>query len=203
MKDYKIKEHEHRRKRVYRIATKTLFQKGYDKTTIRDIAKATGMTTAGLYYYFKSKEDLLFQILNNHMDDVLAGLEKIPLTTSPSELIKRYICYQVNGYCNDKYRFKLLLNDDDCLTGDWYKQIKDKQRKSLSYWRTALEKYCQEKGLSTAHIAIDAHCLMGMCNWIYRWYDPKGEISPEALSLKIYEMFLLGLGNKGKLSSIE
>ncbi|WP_300463251.1 TetR/AcrR family transcriptional regulator [Desulfobacula sp.] len=203
MKEYKIKEHEHRRNRVYRIATKTLFQKGYDKTTIRDIAKATEMTTAGLYYYFKSKEDLLFQILNNHMDDVLAGLEKIPLDTSPSELIKRYIYYQVSGYCNDRYRFKLLLNDDDCLTGDWYKQIKKKQRKSLSYWRNALERYCQEKGLSTDHIAIDAHCLMGMCNWIYRWYDPKGEISPEALSLKIYETFLLGLGNKGKLSSME
>jgi len=78
MKDYKKKEKFRRKNRIYNVATKTLYLKGYDKTTIRDIAKATEMTTAGLYYYFKSKEELLFQILNEHMDDMINGIEKIP-----------------------------------------------------------------------------------------------------------------------------
>jgi AcrR family transcriptional regulator len=198
MKEYKLKEKERRKNRVYQVATKTLYQNGYDRTSIRDIAKATDMTTAGLYYYFKSKEDLLFQILNSHMDDMINGIEKIPVDdVSSIDLIKAYIQYQVGTYCNDKYRTKLILNDDDCLTGDWYNQIKDKQRQYLGYWRNALDRYLKDEGLDNGNIAIDAHCLVGMCAWIYRWYDPKGEIDPETLASRIFETFLFGVSKKG------
>jgi AcrR family transcriptional regulator len=201
MKEYKRKEKERRKKRVYQVATKILWQKGYERTTIRDIAKATDMTTAGLYYYFKSKEELLFQILKGHIDDMIAGIERISVASVPPlELIKAYVQYQVNSYCTDPYRTKLILNDDDCLTGAWYDQIKDKQRQYLSFWRNALENYCRDEELPTDHVAVDAHCLVGMCVWIYRWYDPTGIIDPETLAMKIFETFIFGLSNKGKRS---
>jgi hypothetical protein len=59
-----------------------------------------------------------------------------------------------------------------------------------------LEKYCRQEGLPTNAIAVEAHCLVGMCAWIYRWYDPKGALEPEDLSTKIFNTFLYGLGNK-------
>ncbi len=199
MKEYKIKEKERRKNRVYKVATKSLYQNGYDRTSIRDIAKATDMTTAGLYYYFKSKEELLYQILKGHMEDMISGIEKIQIDTlTPLELIKAYIRYQVGTYCTDKYRTKLILNDDDCLTGDWYKQIKDQQRSYLEYWRSALDRYLQQEDLDRKDIAIDAHCLVGMCAWIYRWYDPRGEVDPETLASKIFELFVFGISQKGK-----
>jgi AcrR family transcriptional regulator len=202
MKEYKLKEKERRKNRVYKAAAKTLYRKGYDRTSIRDIAKATDMTTAGLYYYFKSKEELLFQILNNHMDDMIIGIGKIPVDeTNPLDLIKSYIQYQIGTYCTDKYRTKLILNDDDCLTGDWYNQIKDKQRQYLGYWRNALGIYFKAEGFDSKDIAIDAHCLVGMCAWIYRWYDPKGEVDPETLATKIFETYIFGISNKEKAST--
>lgn len=201
MKDYKIKEKNRRKNRIYTVATKTLWQKGYDKTSIRDIAKATDMTPAGLYYYFKSKEELLFQILKDHMEDMISGIKQIPVeSTDPLELIKTYIQYQIDTYCTDKYRTKLILNDDDCLTGEWYELIKNQQRIYLDFWRKALENYCGQEGLSTKDIAIDAHCLVGMCVWLYRWYDPEGKVTPEILSKKIFETFIFGISNKGKYS---
>jgi AcrR family transcriptional regulator len=198
MKEYKIKEKEHRKNRVYSVATETLWQKGYDKTTIRDIARATDMTTAGLYYYFRSKEELLFQILDSHMDDLIAGITEIPTDTDPLTVIRRYIRYQVGIYCGDRYRSKLILNDDACLAGEWYTIIKDKERQYLTFWRNAIRTYCEAEGLPTDNIAVDAHCLVGMCNWIYRWYDPKGEITPDALAQKLFEIFIFGLSSKGK-----
>ena len=199
MREYKIKEKERRKNRIYKVATETLWQKGYDRTTIRDIAEATDMTTAGLYYYFKSKEELLFQILNGHMDDLIEGIEKIPADTmAPLDLIKAYIQYQIKINCTDQCRTKLILNDDDCLKGDWYNQVKDKQRRYLDYWRNALERYFRQIGLDTKEIAIDAHCLVGMCTWIYRWYDPKGTVDPETLASKIFETFVFGISNRGK-----
>lgn len=199
MKDYKIKEKEKRQNRVYEVATKTLWQKGYDKTSIRDIAKAMDMTTAGLYYYFKSKEELLFQILKAHMDDMISGIEQIDVESAdPLELIETYIQYQVQTFCTDKYRTKLILNDDDCLTGEWYDKIKNQQRQYLTFWRKALENYCRKEGISADYMAIDAHCLVGMCAWVYRWYDPEGKVTPAILARKIFELFLFGLSNKGK-----
>ncbi|MFH1152948.1 MAG: TetR/AcrR family transcriptional regulator [Pseudomonadota bacterium] len=200
MKDYKIKEKEQRKNRVYSVATKTLWQKGYDKTTIRDIARTTDMTTAGLYYYFKSKEELLFQILDSHMDDLINGIIQIQVDPKePLGVIRQYVQYQVSVYCTDKYRSRLILNDDECLSGDWYEQIKDKQRKYLLFWRRALSQYCEKEGLPTDHTAIDAHCLIGMCNWIYRWYDPQGEVKPEDLASRIFETFIFGLSRKGSV----
>jgi len=200
MKAHKIKEKERRKNRVYEVATETLWKKGYDKTSIRDIAKATDMTTAGLYYYFKSKEELLFQILKAHMEDMISGIEQIPVeSTDPLELIKSYIQYQIHTYCRDKYRTKLILNDDDCLTGEWYDLIKNQQRQYLDFWRKALENYCRKEGQSIDYIAIDAHCLVGMCAWVYRWYDPDGEITPEILAKKIFQTFIFGLSNKKKI----
>jgi len=197
MKEHKIKERERRKNRVYTVATKTLWQKGYDKTSIRDIAKATDMTTAGLYYYFKSKEELLFQILKGHIDDMIDGIEKIPIDPEkPLDTIEAYIQLEVGTNCNDKYRKKLMLTDDQCLTGEWYDHIKTKQRQYLNFWRKALKTYCLQEGISTEDIAVDAHCLVGMCVWLYRWYDPKGKIKPEALASKIYETFIFGLSNK-------
>ena len=194
MKDYKIKEKERRKNRIYKVATKTLWQKGYDKTSIRDIAKATDMTTAGLYYYFKSKEELLFQILKGHMEDMISGIEQIPVESiDPLELIKLYIQYQIGTYCTDKYRTKLILSDDDCLTGEWYDLIKNQQRSYLDFWRRALESYCRKEKIPTENIAIDAHCLVGMCAWLYRWYDPNGQVTPEILGKKIFETFVFGL----------
>ncbi|MCF8039230.1 MAG: TetR/AcrR family transcriptional regulator, partial [Desulfohalobiaceae bacterium] len=132
MRGYKIKEKERRRNRVYTVAAKTLFQKGYARTSIRDIAKATDMTNAGLYYYFKSKEELLFQILNSHMDDMINGIEQIPMDNNPpQELIQAYIQYQINTFCRDRYRTTLILHDDCCLTGKCYELMKEKQRQYL------------------------------------------------------------------------
>lgn len=201
MKAYKLKEKERRKNRVYRVATETLWQRGYDRTSIRDIAKATDMTTAGLYYYFKSKEELLYQILKGHMDDMITGIQEIPADHQPPlDVIKAYIRYQIGTYCTDKYRTKLILSDDDCLTGEWYDKIKDRQRQYLKFWRDAIERYCSEQGLPTGDVAVDAHCLVGMCAWIYRWYDPEGRINPETLAAKIFETFMFGLSNKGKYS---
>jgi len=199
MKKYKLKEKKHRTERVYKTAAKTLYQKGFNKTSIRDIAKATDMTSAGLYYYFKNKEDLLFQILNSHLDDMINGIEKINIENkNPLDVIKAYIHYQVITYCSDKYRTKLMLNDDSCLKGSFYKKVKNKQRCYLEFWRKALNRYLIQQGLDNRNIASDAHSLLGMIFWIYRWYDPRGKIDPETLALNIFKTFMFGISSKGK-----
>ena len=83
---------------VYKTATKILCNLGYEKASIRNIAEAMGMTKAGLYYYFESKEELLYQILDSYMDDLLEGIQKTSgeRISDPLSFIHECIRFQVN-----------------------------------------------------------------------------------------------------------
>src|SRR2546426_12068005 len=55
---------------VYRTASQIILRKGYDATSINDIANALGMTKAGLYHYINGKKELLFDIMNLGLDEL-------------------------------------------------------------------------------------------------------------------------------------
>ncbi len=183
-----------RAQEIFGVACRLLCEMGYERASIRDLAEAVGMTKAGLYYYFKSKEELLFLILDSYMDDLLAGMEEITARiVDPEERLKAYIRFQVERYCEDTYRSKLIINDENCLSGEWFQTVKDKQRRYLSYWRATLERFGQMRGRPIDHLSAHVMLLIGMCNWIYQWYHPEGELRPPELADLIFRRFTLGL----------
>ena len=195
-KSYREKEKERRRAAIYKTATKILCNLGYEKASIRNIAEAMGMTKAGLYYYFESKEELLYQILDSYMDDLLTGIQEISERISdPLSFIQECIRFQVNLYCRDQYRSKLIIHDENCLSGQYYRALKEKQRSYLSFWKKGLEDYCKQNGIAAPHLSVDVHFLVGMCNWTYQWYDSKGEVKPDVLAKKILNIFFYGVKN--------
>ena len=192
-KTYREKKKEQRRATVYGTATRILCDMGYEKASIRNIAEAMGMTKAGLYYYFESKEELLYQILDSYMNDLLTGIQGISEKVSdPFSFIRECIRFQVNLYCRDKYRSKLMIHDENCLSGKYYQTLKEKQCTYLSYWRKGLGEFCEQEGLQMENLSLDVHFLVGMCNWIYQWYDEKGEVEPEALAERVFNIFFYG-----------
>ena len=70
-----------KRKEICRIATKLFVVKGFEKTTIRDIAKAGNMNSSALYYYFEDKEAILYEILMEIMNASLARMREIDQST--------------------------------------------------------------------------------------------------------------------------
>lgn len=199
MKHGRVKEGERKIDVIYNTAAKILCDMGYDKASLRDIAEAVGMTKAGLYYYFDSKEELLFKILDAFMEEILVGMQELHNQISdPAELLRAMIRLQINKYCEDRSRSRLVVHDENCLRGDRYDQLKEKQRATLSYWKSALAKLCVHQQLPVDHLAVDAHCLMGMCVWIQQWYDPTGEVNPDKLAERIFHNFLYGFLRKRK-----
>jgi AcrR family transcriptional regulator len=187
---------EKRSRQIFQVASRVLCEMGYDRASIRDLAEATGLTKAGLYYYFKSKEELLFIILDGYMDDLLAGVSRISgEIADPEARLRAFIHFQVNHYCQDVHRSKLIIHDENCLTGQWYQQVKDKQRNYLEFWKNALGEYAEAAGKSIPFPSANVMLITGMCNWIYQWYDPYGPLPPDALADLIFERFTIGLKN--------
>lgn len=187
-------ERQRRTQAIFDTAAQVLCEAGYDKASIRDIAQATGMTGAGLYYYFRSKEELLFIILDGYMDKLLQGMRELSQSLDdPQERLRAFIGFQVQTYCQDVARSKLIINDENCLHGQWCQIVKDKQKRYLAYWRETLEAYCWQLGLDPQFPSVDLMLLISMCNWIYQWYDPEGQLAPEGLAELIFRRFTKGL----------
>jgi AcrR family transcriptional regulator len=185
---------EKRAAEIYRVSAKVLCEMGYDRASIRDLARATGLTKAGLYYYFKSKEDLLFIILDGYMDKLLTGVEAISnREKDPEKRLQAFIGFQVDLYCKDVHRSKLIIHDENCLSGKRYQIVKDKQRAYLKYWKKTLAQYASALGLEIPELSAHVMLLTGMCNWIYQWYDPKGLLKPGDLAELIFTRFTKGL----------
>ena len=185
---------EQRAREIYRVSGRVLSELGYERASIRDLAEATNLTKAGLYYYFKSKEELLFIVLDGYMDRLLEGAAEISQSErDPEKRLRAFIRFQVDLYRKDVYRSKLIIHDENCLSGKWYDTVKDKQRRYVEYWKKALADFAEACGRQLDFLPANAMILIGMCNWIYQWYDPEGPLEPEALAELIFERFTRGL----------
>ncbi|MCB2186109.1 MAG: TetR/AcrR family transcriptional regulator [Deltaproteobacteria bacterium] len=182
-----------RAREIHLTASQVFCERGYERASLRDLAAATGLTKAGLYYYFQSKEELLFLILDGYMDELLAGVARIAAgVRDPEERLRAFISFQTNMYCRDVHRSKLIIHEENCLSGEWYATVKGKQKEYLGYWRDALAAWATERGREIPFLSAHVMLLTGMGNWIYQWYDPKGPLGPQALAELIFGIFTRG-----------
>ncbi len=173
-------------------------KRGYEKTSIRDIAAHLGMTNAGLYYYFKNKQQMLVDVMRRGMDEALSTMRKeLPRMKSGEERIRYIVRSQVTFYANNKSQTKAAIHEMGTrLDAKNTKTMDKKHQEYVSFIRQAIELVIQENPYITIKPAIATYCLLGMLNWLVDWYDPEGEVSPDEITSNITSIFLAGF--KGK-----
>jgi len=155
-------------------ASSALFaSKGYERATIRDVAQATGMSLAGLYYYFKGKEELLFLIQFRVFQSLCEKLrEIIKKETDPQaclhDMIKMHFDYFIR-HMND---LKVCSREIESLDGGFYQKVADKRKEYFDLTQSIFEKISNASGGSSADSRLAALYLFGTLNWIYQWYRP-------------------------------
>lgn len=184
-----------RMKKICRAAAKVFYKIGYLTANLDDIAAAVKMSKGGVYHYFKSKDEILFCVLDNYMDLVLENLEsQLELLPDGETKIAYIIKRHLELYANHKEESKTLLDDSNCLSAHYRKRIALKERKYLALIMSAIsECTLQREGYKKEEVTTLAFLLLGMCNWCYKWYDPKGHIHVSALSQIILTVFMKGI----------
>jgi TetR/AcrR family transcriptional regulator, cholesterol catabolism regulator len=176
-----------------------LFAKqGYEKTSIRDIASHLGMTNAGLYYYFKNKQQMLVDIMNHGLDDALSRMRReLPQMKTGDEKIDFIVRAQITFYAKNKSQTKASVHEmGTCLDVKHARAMDKKQQEYVGFIRQAVEQIIQENPYITINPAVATYSFLGMLNWLVHWYDPEGKVSPDELISNITHIFLMGL--KGK-----
>ena len=116
---------------ILKHAARVFYEKGYDRASIRDIAKQAEMSLAGLYYYFRSKEELLYLVQKQVFTYLLHEVrDKLESVSDPLEKLKVFIQNHLSYFIENIVEMKLLSHEYECLKGEYHAEIADLRRRT-------------------------------------------------------------------------
>ena len=185
---------EKKRQIIRDAATKLFVQKGFENTTTRDISSAAGISKSAPYYYFDSKEELLFQILDETITKGLNLIKEIEdsgisLKEKFNEIIGLYTKY----YTTDMNRLRLLANEQKSLSPEHQKILNNKQKEYVKVFVRILDSLKEQVRIVDFNTTVTAFAFFGMVHWIYRWYDLNGPVKLPELSKIFHHIFTKGI----------
>ena len=176
-------------KKILEVAIDLFAANGFKGTSIRDIAKSTGMTISGIYYYFGNKEGLLFAILEHATRQIVEELRRVAESDlDPLErfklLVKTHFSLLLDVYRNEA---KILFLDEEKLS----RLSKQFQIEILNIYREELRNLQSLGYVKYKNVTILAFNIFGVLNWHLRWHKPDGpmsidEINDEMLTFVLY-----------------
>jgi len=170
-------------------AAKTFAERGYHATSMRDLARASGFSLAGMYHYVEGKQALLFQIQDRCFGLVLEGARAATVAHSdPESRLRAFIQHHVTFFAGHMDEMKVLAHEEDELTGTMRAQVRRRKKEYVGL----LEELLTDVPGKHGDPRIAAYALFGMMNWIYTWYHPAGPTSPAALAEELASLFLDG-----------
>ncbi len=182
-------------------ATNVFYEKGYAAASMRDLSRASGVSLSGLYYYFESKEKLLYLIQKETFTTIVARLhERLEEVNDPAERIRIFILNHLEYFlCNQK-AMKVLSHEDDVLKNGFGSEIAAIKREYYRICMALLDEYKRTRGLEfSSRTAVLS--LFGMMNWIYTWYNPRVDADAKELAQEMGDIFLQGISSaSGKRS---
>jgi AcrR family transcriptional regulator len=177
-----------------RTAAQLFRDRGYDATSVSDVARALGMTKAGLYHHFESKEALLFEIMMYGLDRVRDDVI-IPARTirDPEERLRAMIVNHARIATRGQGAVAHLGDEIRALPPAGRRQIEQRMRVYFDLIRDTLRELKASGRLRTVDPTVATFSLLGMILWLPRWFRQGGRLDQEAVAHAIAEFALRGL----------
>jgi AcrR family transcriptional regulator len=180
--------------RILAHAANVFCDKGYAAASMRDLSRASGVSLSGLYYYFESKEELLYLIQKHTFNTIVDGLRRrLEEVTDPADRIRTFIFNHLEYFLANRRAMKVLSHEDDVLKNGFGSEVAAIKRDYYRICVDLLDNYKLARGLEfSSRTAVLS--LFGMMNWIYTWYNPRVDGDARGLATEMGDIFLQGIG---------
>jgi TetR/AcrR family transcriptional regulator, cholesterol catabolism regulator len=173
------RRYDRRQQRVVYQAAKVFARRGYDQTTMQELAASMDLATGALYHYFNGKEELLTAICDQLMEPLLEQATGMLGSGGDAEtqlraLVRLWVAHVV------EHRDHMLVFQQErhvIESGERWRKVRA-SRKAFERLAAAALEGAHPRG--DGHLALLA--LLGMVNHTAQWYRPRGELSPEAIA---------------------
>jgi TetR/AcrR family transcriptional regulator, cholesterol catabolism regulator len=197
-------------------ATEVFAEKGYEGASMRDLSRLSGISLAGLYYYFDSKEKLLYLIQKHTFTTIIDRLRgRLAASRDPEERIRIFVHNHVDYALARQKAMKVLSHEDDVLKDGHGAELAAIKREYYRICVGLVDDLAMARGLRPLgqHDAAEDGVAMrtavmglfGMMNWLYTWYKPRVDPDAEVIARQIGDIFLDGVRGEwsaGKRHSI-
>lgn len=181
-------------------ATEVFCKKGYEGASMRDLSRASGMSLAGLYYYFESKERLLFLIQKHTFTTIVERLKsRLAGVSDSEERIRIFILNHLEYFLSNQAAMKVLSHEADVLKNAFGAEVAAIKREYYRICLGLLEDLKRDRGLQVS-TRIAVLSLFGMMNWIYTWHKPRVDADAASIAREMGDIFLQGVmcGARGR-----
>jgi AcrR family transcriptional regulator len=187
------------RQTILEVAADLFVSKGFLGTSLQDIADAMAIGRTGLYYYFKSKDEIL-----------LALVEKITVFTdqqsaaalsrsdgSPPEILREMVRNHAQVMLDHAVPFRVVDRNEDDLPPAVRKVHEASKRSVLEHFAKVIERGMADGSFRAGDAKVAAFAIIGMCNWSAWWYRADGRLSADEIREQLAEMALNALHQPG------
>jgi AcrR family transcriptional regulator len=181
--------------RLAGIAAHVFAAKGFHQTSMRDLARETGMSLAGMYHYVRGKHELLFLIQERCFRAVLEGARgAIGPDGDATERLGRFIRHHVLFFTEHMPEMKVLSHEAESVAPEHKRHVDALKQEYVDILVGLLDDCAHGADVSDDR-RVAAYGLFGMMNWIYTWYDPDGSVTPTDLADQFTTLFLHGIAD--------
>ena len=184
------------RQEILRTAARLFQQRGYDATSMNDVAAALKLSKGGLYHHFQSKDEILFEIMNHAMEITQQRvLDPVRGIADPEERLRALIRLHIEVVLSPRDReITVMLHENHPLPPALRKRINARKKDYIHFLENLMEEVQRSrhvKGKVSPHAA--AFALLGMINWIYQWHKPEGELQAQHLVPQFTDLIFGGI----------
>jgi TetR/AcrR family transcriptional regulator, cholesterol catabolism regulator len=195
------------RQEILRTAARLFQQRGYDATSMNDVAAALKLSKGGLYHHFQSKDEILYEIMNHAMEITQERvLNPVSGIAEPEERLRALIRLHIEVVLSPRDReITVMLHENHPLPPTLRKRINARKKEYVHFLEKLIaevqekgprvtgpnNKTAWRKGKVSSRAA--AFALLGMINWIYQWYKPEGELQAQNLIPQFTDLILGGI----------
>ena len=174
-------------------ATEVFCKKGYEGASMRDLSRASGMSLAGLYYYFESKERLLYLIQKHTFTTIVQRLKtRLEGASDPEQQIRIFILNHLEYFLANPASMKVLSHEAEALKNGFASEVAAIKREYYRICVGLLDELKSDRGLQfSTRIAVLS--LFGMMNWIYTWHNSRVDADADQLADEMSNIFLRGV----------
>lgn len=167
-----------KRKAIFRASARLFAERGYDGTSMSQIAVACGVSKALLYHYYDSKETLLYDIIFDHLNSLLATVEAAAARDGTrADRLTALTIALLDAYRDSDAEHKVQINDLKRLPSEAQEELRGMERDLVEIFSRAIADAAPSLAGDSPLLKPVTMSLFGMLNWHFLWFRPDGAIS--------------------------
>ena len=171
---------------ILEVAARIISERGYQGTTLDDIAAAANISRSTFYSYFASKEELLHRIYRQVISTTQVTVARMAGEDRPApEKLRRIIRYLISYLATHTSLMQVFFSEYLNLSGTTGRAVTQANRTFIETIARVCEEGVQTGTLTPLHPKRFSYILLGICNWMHRWYRPGGEWTPEIIAEEV------------------